>query len=522
MRMHSKPGSEGALWLIAALRVFLAFAVSLTAPYTAHAQSTSFTVTGVHFTGNTVFDDDVLQSLVADLLGPKTTLAALEEAAERIGRFYRERGYPLSYAFLPPQEIVDGTVQLRVVEGRYDDVVLRNTSALRDRSARAMLGDVQAGALIELTALDRAVRRLSETPGVRATATLQTGDAPDTARLLVNLVDTERLRRSLSVDTFGSPSTGTLRATLMVDLLNPTGSGDQLSVQTLNAGEGMRHGQLAYQFRIGRSPFTYTATLGDTRYRLIDDMAALNAHGSVQMLSLAAQTPYVRSTAGNLDVRFVAEQRRLSDVVLSVEALRTVQTYGVTATGERQIAGGRGAFSLSMTWGNLRIHDETTAAQDAASANTAGGFFRANATLTRQQPLTERLGLHAELRLQWASKNLHGSEKLSLGGASGVRGYGSGEASGDDGWLVRLELQQRLGAGLQAIGFVDGGGVRIDKTPWDPDAERDRTLFGGGLGLLYTPMERISLRVDAAWPFAGHGQGTATGPRLWARAVWSF
>src|SRR5690606_35368298 len=115
-----------------------------------------------------------------------------EEAAERIGRFYRERGYPLSYAFLPPQEIVDGTVQLRVVEGRYDDVVLRNTSALRDRSARAMLGDVQAGALIELTALDRAVRRLSETPGVRATATLQTGDAPDTARLLVNLVDTER------------------------------------------------------------------------------------------------------------------------------------------------------------------------------------------------------------------------------------------------------------------------------------------------------------------------------------------
>ena len=74
-----------------------------------------------------------LLALSARPAGPGTHLSQLHAAAARIGDFYQEKGYVLARAFLPAQEIQDGTVRIEVLEGRYGRIELHNTSRTLDR-----------------------------------------------------------------------------------------------------------------------------------------------------------------------------------------------------------------------------------------------------------------------------------------------------------------------------------------------------------------------------------------------------
>ena len=68
--------------------------------------------------GNRQFDDRRPLALLHDLPGQELNLSQLHAAAARIGDFYQEKDM-LARAFLPAQEIQDGTVRIEVLEGRY-------------------------------------------------------------------------------------------------------------------------------------------------------------------------------------------------------------------------------------------------------------------------------------------------------------------------------------------------------------------------------------------------------------------
>jgi hemolysin activation/secretion protein len=53
-----------------------------------------------------------------------------------------------------------------------------------------------------------------------------------------------------------------------------------------------------------------------------------------------------------------------------------------------------------------------------------------------------------------------------LGGANGLRGYPTGEAVGDEGLLVNMELRHNFLDSLQLTGFVEHGEIRLHKNPW--------------------------------------------------------
>ena len=137
----------------------------------AAASETLIPVQGFRFTGHSAFDEETLAAVTADFAGRELSLAELEQAAERITRFYRDRGYLVAQATIPAQEIgEDGIVEIAVQEGRYGRVAVKNESGLREGVAEAVLqaGAVAAGALIEAGPLERALLLLNELPGVTA------------------------------------------------------------------------------------------------------------------------------------------------------------------------------------------------------------------------------------------------------------------------------------------------------------------------------------------------------------------
>ena len=126
--------------------------------------------------------------------------------------------------------------------------------------------------------------------------------------------------------------------------------------------------------------------------------------------------------------------------------------------------------------------------------------------MPKQQPSTSNstppVAARKNFWWQKASKNLDSSEKFLLGGATGVRAYPQGEASGDSGYLANAELRYSLNLAavpgvLQPFVFVDAGGVTLNETPFAAGTNR-RNLAAGGIGLSWARANDFQLKLTVA------------------------
>src|SRR6185503_5688826 len=81
-------------------------------------------VTAFKISGNTIYPEAVLLEQVKEFVGKEQTIDGLNDAATKVRAYYRERGYFLSQAYLPQQEIKGGVVEIAVIEARMGKVAL--------------------------------------------------------------------------------------------------------------------------------------------------------------------------------------------------------------------------------------------------------------------------------------------------------------------------------------------------------------------------------------------------------------
>jgi len=160
--------------------------------------------------------------------------------------------------------------------------------------------------------------------------------------------------------------------------------------------------------------------------------------------------------------------------------------------------------------------------------NTSGkeNFLRWNADVMRLQNLGGRWTAYGRLSTQNASKNLNSAEKFLLGGPTGVRGYPTGEASGDEGWLTQLEVRYAFDEATTPYAFYDHGRVKVNAyiaSVTSPAADKERAGYGAGVRHV-----RGRWSVDGAlgWRSKGGAPESVTGkdpkPRIWLNASYRF
>ena len=81
-------------------------------------------VSRVMFTGNTVFKSAELERIIAPAIGKEMTLGELNEFISKVSDYYVAHGYILAQAYLPPQEIRDGVVEVAILEGEVGAIEL--------------------------------------------------------------------------------------------------------------------------------------------------------------------------------------------------------------------------------------------------------------------------------------------------------------------------------------------------------------------------------------------------------------
>lgn len=444
----------------------------------APADTTPISVARITVSGNTSFDTATLHALVTKGEGRTLTLAELNALAQTITDYYHDHGYPLARAYLPPQAIEHGTVQIAVLEARYGAVTVTNHSRVSDGPLAAVLAPLRAGDLITQGTLDSRLLLLGDLPGVAPHATLSPGAAVGTADLAVQAEAGPLVSGSVTADDLGNRYTGRARLGANLDINSPLRRGDLLSVNVLSSGKGLNYGRLAYQLPITGSGTRLGVAYSALTYRLAGGLGDLEAHGTASVASAWLSHPFIRSPDVNVSGRVQFNHKRLDDRI-DVAALAN-QRYSDSATfsleGTRRDGFGGGGITLasvSATPGRLSFTNAQAQAADAATVKTAGSFTRWNATLARLQTLTPTTRLYASLSGQYSPNNLDPSEQFLLGGANSLRGYEIGTLGGSSGYVATIELRHDLHLPLpgrwQGTLFADTGAVRRNAHPYGAD-----------------------------------------------------
>ncbi|WP_211166120.1 ShlB/FhaC/HecB family hemolysin secretion/activation protein [Azoarcus sp. TTM-91] len=476
--------------------------------------------------GNTAISTAELQAELADLPQRSLSLGELREGASRLTRLYRSRGYPLARAYLPAQEIDQGVVRIAVLEGRYGQVRVDKADGIH-AWALAPLHALRQGDVVRADALEHSLLLLQDTPGLSVRSTLKPGAEVGTSDLVVQVEPTPLLSGSVDLDNYGNRYTGAYRLGATVNLSNPLGIGDQLTLRALGTDEAQRYYRAAYQLPVSPWGTRLSLAYSSMDYQLARDFDDLDAHGTARIASAQLLQPLVRSRDFWLSAGLEFADKRLRDKIDAFayrkdKRARVLSAALAASAQDQWLGGGSTSATLEYSVGDLHIKDEAERQLDRSTARTEGSFAKLVANLQRLQRLTDRFSLYARLQSQWADGNLDSSEKLNLGGAYGVRAYPQGEAVADEGWLTSIELRYALTPAWQLSTFLDHGQARLNKRSWDED-DNYRQLSAAGLGASWSK-QGWDINAVAAWKLGAEEAESDSdrSPRVWLQLVRRF
>jgi hemolysin activation/secretion protein len=476
------------------------------------ASGAPFPVKELRILGNTLFDTQTLHALVAQAEGKSMPLERLEALVADIAAYYNSHGYPLVRVVIPVQVVRDGVVRVQIIEGRYGNISLNNSSMVKDDLLQAALVPLEGGQPVSQTILNRALLLLSDVPGVQVSGVLKPGQVLGATDLLVNTIQSgPSVAGNVTLDNSGSRYTGKARIAGTVFFINPLHHGDVLSMSLLSAGSKMNYGRLAYDTLIDGRGTHVGGSLSVLDYALGERLEYIKAHGSAQVASLWAKQPLVRSRDVNIYGKIQMERLQLRDRI-DLGAFRTDRHLDhLTASLDGDVrdtflAGAITTWNLGAHVGRVGFDDAIAQSGDAKTARTDGRYVKWTASVARLQGLGPQDTLYFGMASQWAGGNLDSSQKISAGGPYTVRAYEAGAVSGDNGYTATVEWRHDLlsdGANRwQSVAFIDGAYVKVNKNSW-PEATsvNTATLSGAGVGLNWSGAQQWSAQLHIAAPF---------------------
>jgi len=446
---------------------------SIGQPNTGGDTRPQFVLRGVKVSGAHAVSADRIAAVYQTFLGKKVSQADLAAIAGAISDLYREAGFHLSRAIVPPQDIAGGLVRIQVIEGAIVQAELKGDGAERF-GVRPMLVPVLAEQPSRLATLERQLFLISGRPGVRITDTAldEIGGATGRFRLTVYL-KTWHVFSSFGLDNLGSSSVGpwqTYATGAFNSYLTP---GDTLAVNLstiTNDPRELGFARLSYDtpvgvdgVRLGASVLYSAVRPGDAR-RLDSDITTTEA------FEVRASTVAFMSQSSGLTLTLAGTFSNVSEHDLYGPWYNDhIRTASLTADYRLQDHFGGTNFATLTYRQGLDIFgashfDDDLLSRDGASSN----FSVLNLWFTRYQTLNDAWSLKLSAASQTASRPLFTSLQFYLGGAAFGCGYGAAEISGDNGLAGSLELRfdhklhYRYWSGYQLYAFGDAGAVWND------------------------------------------------------------
>lgn len=472
----------------------------------------TFLLAAVILEGNTVFSRADLALYYEDILARLVTTTDLQAATALITKHYRDRGYFLTQAYLPPQDLSAGVAVIRIAEGYVERVDFEGDGE-RGGYVHRLASAIDEFRPIKRKDLERVLLLIGDSFGrVVESAEMAEIDALE-GRYALQLALTSKPESGvISYDNRGTGSSGEhqLWASISSNRLIDPDTQLRVGLFTIpDQPQELRYGELEVSHFVGSDGTTIGAAISASE----SDAGGIDAidgiEGSSRRLVLKAAHPILRSTDRSLWINLSADVRSVSEEDNDGSNFKDQL---------RVLRGNLYMYAEDEFGGQNQLFGEASAGLPVFGASEEGilrsrlgadaKFLKLRGSLTRQQEITREIGIRLHAAGQIADDELLSSEEFSLGGSSIGRAYDFSELTGDHGVGGSIELQ--YGNGLrddyftwfQVFGFYDFGMV------WNEGAfERTReSLSSAGLGLRLNLTDSIRLQLEYARSLTRHAE----------------
>lgn len=476
-------------------------------------------VKGFKISGQDIYSEKKLLAVLDKRKGKLLSFRDLEDGADDLSAYFRERGYVAVRVYLPVQKITNGIVEYAVEVGKFDKLTIRNHTSIHDKAVERQVRCLKQGEYLTKAKLQRAIWLLSDLAGADAKAVLSRGSEPGTVHVEIDLNKHKGKQGLITVDNYGNRYTGYNEASIDYDFWNPAHEGDHFAVGGLMTGRHLYNYGLNYTIPIAVDGLRASAGYNVLSYNMGAEYDALDAVGIARIASVGLDYAIRRSQKNNLYTGIRYEYSSLQDEYRAFRGADDKHGHAgiLSLYGDETDHYGTTFWRIENKFGTVGYSQAGI-----SGGSTHGSYYKLKGSILRREDLNRRWYLLLSARGQWAYSDLDSSEHLSLGGFNGVRAYPSSEASGDRGYIARAELRNLIplkeqDKQLQLAFYFDHGGVLRMSNAGD----FYRHLEGAGIGLIYSRYEDWFIRTDYAWkigPEHSTSDPSHHGGRFWIRA----
>ncbi len=471
-------------------------------------------VNKIEVTGSTIFSPSDFAPITQPLEGQDNTLEELRQATDAITQLYLDRGYITSRAVLVEQTIQNGVVQIQVIEGSIEDIVVEGTRNVRESYVRSRVG-LGAQSPLNRDDLEDSLRLLKTDPlFTNVEASLRPGTQLGKSLLVVRVTEAKNLSGVVTVDNYSPPSVGSVRLGGGLSYRNLTGFGDELGFSFFHTTvSGADNLDLVYRVPVNPLNGTVQFRFVPNWNRVVDPaFDELDIRGRSQLYDFSFRQPLFRNPRREfaLSAGFSVQNGQ----TFLFENLPFPFGIGPDEDGNSRTR----VFKFGQDYikrdpkGAWAVRSQFNFGVDIfdATVNEApipdGRFFSWLGQVQRVQRLDNNHLLILQGDLQLTPDTLLPSQQFVIGGGLSVRGFRQNARSGDNGFRISAEDRIALvrdEAGLpilQIAPFIDFG--KVWNTSGNPNLQpSQRFLAGGGLGILWQPYTGLNIRLDYGAPF---------------------
>jgi hemolysin activation/secretion protein len=458
---------------------------------------TKITVDRVKTGPSKVLKPAEITAITQPLEGREITIKDLFDAVRAINLLYRDRGCVTCQAFLPPQKVEDGSVEIRLVEGRLGEIRVEGGRYIRDSYILNRISQ-KPGEVLDAKRLEKDLSFINSTNEFRVAAALKPGKEFGVVDASILPREPARFQGTIFGDNAGRDDVGRIRAGAILNVRSVFGYSDPFTA-FLTGAEGTRAASLAYNF-----PFTRFGT----RLGLSYD------YSNIDIVNGPFATIGIKGQSTNAGVNLV--QPLLADGVtrwnLSVGYNTRDTVTDIGNSGAQTRIDTRSFFlgtdlqrSTSLGFWSTR-HTVIKGLQDFGGDRD---FIKYTADALWLG--TWQNGVTGVFRGAFQLSNVHDLppyEQFLIGGAATVRGFLEGQRVGNRGYFLSAEAQMPLltsddstvvGDRLKGVVFVDHGGA-FPLRPATVGPSSDNYLTSVGTGLMFSLSRWLSGRVSLGIP----------------------
>ena len=476
-----------------------------------------FVFRGLLIEGAVVLPEIYLRSLWEHEPGSEISIADVFLYADRISQAYAKKGYALSFAVVPQQEIKNGIVTIRVIEGFVENVSYAGAPlpsgllAGTQGTVAAHLAKVSAQRPVTATSLERNLLLINDIPGITARATFSPATQDVGGSQLTLDAKSKRVSGELGYNSYMPPALGRQVVGGSLAVNNLVTGVDRFRVSGWHSVNSSAYWSLSgdYLTLVGTDGLSFSASASYGRMRPNSTLLrAIDYAGTAVSGNVSVRYPLIRSRKDNLaievgasmldtDADYLAgsllrDRLRTTDVALTFETTDALRAASIVRLELSQ------GLDLPGTGGDSRAFGTIN-------------FTIATLSIQRLQPLISGSGGRVDLLLSgFGQRSLRGplfsSVECSYGGRRFGRRFDAGELSGDHCAMGSVELRwgkfsQNTGQTwfAQLYGFADTGVVR-QQGALIPGERREQRMASAGAGVRLDINKKVLSNLELSVP----------------------